>query len=161
MPSNMAMKRPHARIILIDLEDDVSGGIGVFGGLHPDGVAALGVGGVGDGVGVFAEAFCEDVPLREFLVGSCGEGRREHLHVVTVHVHRMTAEGKVIVHHQTYSLIGTEVHHIVLFRKIEVSQLCFQKHRVVVVASETDIVDKPEVEVGLVGTVLDDQVFGR
>jgi len=58
------MEGPHARIVLIDLEDYVGGGVGVFGCLHPDGVAALGVGGVGDCVGVFAEAFCEDVPLR-------------------------------------------------------------------------------------------------
>jgi hypothetical protein len=64
MPSNMAMKGPHARVILIDLEDYVGGGRGVFGRLHPDGVAALGVRGVGDEVVVFAEAFCEDVPLR-------------------------------------------------------------------------------------------------
>jgi hypothetical protein len=63
MPSNMAMKGPHARVILIDLEDYVSRGIGVFGCLHPDGVAALGVRGVGDEVVVFAETFCEDVPL--------------------------------------------------------------------------------------------------
>lgn len=75
MPSDMAMKGPDARIILVDLEDDVGGGVGVLGGLHPHGVAALGVRGVGDGVGVFAEAFCEDVPLRELLVGSCGKGR--------------------------------------------------------------------------------------
>ena len=65
MPSNMAMEGPHARIILIDVEDDVGGCVCVFGGLHPDGVAALGIGGVCDGVGVFAEAFCEDVPVRE------------------------------------------------------------------------------------------------
>jgi hypothetical protein len=59
----MAMKRPHAWIILIDLKDDVGGGRGVFGCLHPDGVAALGVGGVGDEVVVFAETFCEDVAV--------------------------------------------------------------------------------------------------
>lgn len=57
MPSNMAMKRPYAWIVLIDLEDYVGGCVGVFGCLHPYGVPALGVGGVGDGVVVFAEAF--------------------------------------------------------------------------------------------------------
>jgi hypothetical protein len=59
----MAMERPHARIILIDLEDDVSRSRSVFGCLNPDCVAALGVGGVGDEVVVFAEAFCEDVAV--------------------------------------------------------------------------------------------------
>lgn len=63
MPSDVAMERPDAWIVLIDLEDDVSRGVGVFGRLHPDGVAALGVAGVGDGVGVFAEALGEDVPV--------------------------------------------------------------------------------------------------
>ena len=65
MPSDMAMKRPDARVILIDLEDYVGRCVGVFGCLYPDGVAALGVGGVGDGVVVFAETFCEDVPFAD------------------------------------------------------------------------------------------------
>ena len=52
----MAMKRPHTWIILIDLQHYVSRCVGVFGGLHPDGVSALWVGGVGDGIVVFAEA---------------------------------------------------------------------------------------------------------
>jgi hypothetical protein len=54
----MAMKRPDAWVILIDLEDYVSRSRGVFGCLDPDCVAALGVGGVGDEVVVFAETFC-------------------------------------------------------------------------------------------------------
>jgi hypothetical protein len=58
MPSNMAMKRPDAWVILIDLKHYVGGGRSVFGCLHPDCVAALGVGGVGDSVVVFAESFC-------------------------------------------------------------------------------------------------------
>lgn len=66
------MERPDAWIVLVDLEDDVSRGIRVFGRLHPDGVAALGVVGVGDGVGVFAETLGEDVP-----VGRRGVSREE------------------------------------------------------------------------------------
>ena len=76
MPSDMAMKGPHAWIILIDLEDYIRGCGGVFGGLHPDCVAALGVGGVGDAVVVFAEAFCEDVPVQG-CAGQKGGGKGE------------------------------------------------------------------------------------
>ena len=65
MPSDMAMKRPDTRVILIDLEDYVGGCVGIFSCLYPNGVSALGVGGVGDGVVVFAEAFGEDVPFAD------------------------------------------------------------------------------------------------
>jgi hypothetical protein len=54
----MAVERPHAWIVLIDLKHYVGGGRSVFGCLHPDCVAALGVGGVDDSVVVFAESFC-------------------------------------------------------------------------------------------------------
>jgi hypothetical protein len=62
MPSDMAMERPDAWIVLIDLEDHVGGCVGVFGCLHPDGVAALRIRRVDDSVVVFAEAFGEDIP---------------------------------------------------------------------------------------------------
>jgi hypothetical protein len=63
----MAMERPNARIVLVDLEHHVRGCVFVFCGLHPHGVAALGVGRVGDGVVPFAEAFCKDVARGERL----------------------------------------------------------------------------------------------
>lgn len=57
MPSDMAMKRPDARVVLIDLQDYVRGCVLIFGSLHPDGVAALGIRRVRDGVVPFAETF--------------------------------------------------------------------------------------------------------
>jgi hypothetical protein len=74
MPSNMAMKRPHAWVVLVDLQYHIGGCVCVFGGLDPDCVAALGVGRVGDCVVVFAEAFCEDVPMIVVLVETCEMG---------------------------------------------------------------------------------------
>jgi hypothetical protein len=44
--------------------------------LDPDSIAALGVGGVCDGVVVFAEAFCEDVPGRENVSVGCRCGKK-------------------------------------------------------------------------------------
>ena len=58
MPSNVAMERPNAGIVLVDLENNIGRCVFVFCGLHPDRVAALWVGGVGDCVVPFAEAFC-------------------------------------------------------------------------------------------------------
>ena len=87
------------------------------------------------------------------------KGRKEDLHVVAVHMHGVAAEGKVIVHNQANSLVRPKVHDVILFGEVKVAEFGFQKHRVVVVASETDIVDKPEIEVGLIGAILDYQVF--
>lgn len=133
MPSDVAMERPDAWIVLVDLKHDVSRGVRVFGGLHPDGVAALGVAGVGDGVGVFAEALGEDVPVgrgvscelwRERLKG-IGE-KKGDLHVMAVHMHGVSTKGKVVVYNQTNSLVRPKVHDVILLGKIEISQLRFQ-----------------------------------
>lgn len=88
------------------------------------------------------------------------EGKGD-LHIVTVHMHGMASKRKVVVHDQANGLVGAKVHHIVFFREVKVSEFSLQKHRVVVVASKTDVVDKPEIEVCLIGAVLDDQVFCR
>ena len=80
---------------------------------------------------------------------------------MTVHMHGVAAKSKVVVYNQPHSLVRSEIHHIVFFREIKVAELSFKQHWIIVIASETDVIHKPEVEICLVGAVFDDQIFSR
>ena len=74
-------------------------------------------------------------------------------------MHGMTAEGEVIVNYKPDCVVRTEIHDMVLFGKVEIAQFGLQKHGIVVITPETHIVHKPEVEISLIGAVLNDQVL--
>lgn len=74
-------------------------------------------------------------------------------------MHGMTAEGEVIVNYKPDCVVGAKVHNVVLFGKVEIAQFGLQKHGIVVITPETHIVHEPEVEISLIGAVLNDQVL--
>lgn len=74
-------------------------------------------------------------------------------------MHGMTAEGEVVVDYKPDCVVGAKVHNVVFLGKIQIAQFGLQKHGIVVITPETDIVHKPEIEISLVGAVLNDQVL--
>jgi hypothetical protein len=97
VPGDVAMERPHAGVVLLELKHDIRVGSRVSGGLgwlEQLNVSHLGVRWVDDGA----------VPVTETL--------SKDVEVVSVHVHRMGAEGEGVLDDEADGGVGAEVEHV-------------------------------------------------
>lgn len=121
MPSHVAMKGPHARVVEVNLDHEVAAGLDELC------VPTLRVTGVDYGLVVpRAASFGED------------------LHVVAVDVHRVAGREADAGHDDADGRVGAQVVHGALGRVVVVAQLGFQQRRVIVVAVEGDVVHVPD-----------------